>query len=111
AIRPGPAGVVKAAARFNRRLEKDESTGSIPHVFSSSFVWEIPVGVGRRWSLRGWRNAVAGGWELAGMLRLQSGSPLAVVQQTNLNAFPRFRIPPPHPVPNPHPPSAHLRTS
>src|SRR5262249_3402441 len=63
AILTGPAGVFQAADSFNRRLEKDESTGSIPHVFSSSFVWEIPVGVGRRWSLRGWRNAVAGGWE------------------------------------------------
>src|SRR5262245_13478170 len=78
AILTGPAAVFQAADSFNRRLEKDESTGSIPHVLSSSFVCDIPVGVGRRWSLRGWRNALAGGWQLAGMLRVQSGSPLAV---------------------------------
>ena len=111
AILTGPAAVFQAADSFNRRLEKDESTGSIPHVFSSSFVWEIPVGVGRRWSLRGWRNAVAGGWELAGMLRLQSGSPLAVVQQTNLNAFAGFGIQRPNRVANPELPSDQRSTA
>jgi len=92
AILTGPAAVFQTADSFNRRLEKDESTGSIPHVFASSFVWEIPVGAGRRRSLEGWQNALAGGWQLAGMLRLQSGSPLAVTQQTNLNAFAGFGI-------------------
>src|SRR4029077_685937 len=61
AILTGPAAVFQSADSYNRRLEKDESTGSIPHVFSSSFVWEVPVGAGRRWSAQGWKNAVVGG--------------------------------------------------
>jgi hypothetical protein len=101
AILTGPAAVFQTADSFNRRLEKDESTGSIPHVFASSFVWEIPVGAGRRRSLGGWQNALAGGWQLAGMLRLQSGSPLAVTQQTNLNAFAGFGIQRPNRIADP----------
>jgi carboxypeptidase family protein len=75
AILTGPVASFQAADSFNRHLEKDESTGSIPHVFSSSFVWEV-----------------ARGWQLGGLLRLQSGSPLAVTQATNLNAFAGFGI-------------------
>jgi len=111
AILTGPAAVFQAADSFNRHLEKDESTGSIPHVFSSSFVWEIPVGAGRRWSLESWRNALAGGWQLAGLLRLQSGSPLAVTQQTNLNAFAGFGIQRPNRVGDPELPSDERSTA
>src|SRR5207245_3435299 len=57
AILTGPAATFQAADSHNRRLEKDESTGSIPHVFSSSFVWEI----GR-------------GWTMGGLARRQSAS-------------------------------------
>ena len=92
AILTGPAASFQAADSHNRRLEKDESTGSIPHVFAGSFVWDIPVGAGRRYSLSGWQNALIGGWQLAGIVRLQSGSPLPVTQATNLNAFAGFGI-------------------
>jgi len=101
AILTGPAAVFQSADSFNRRLEKDESTGSIPHVFSGSYVWEIPVGAGRHWDLKGWQSAVAGGWQLSGMLRVQSGSPLAVTQATNLNAFAGFGIQRPNRVGDP----------
>jgi hypothetical protein len=75
AILTGPAASFQTADSHNRRLEKDESTGSIPHVFSGSFIWEF-----------------AKDWQLGGILRLQSGSPLAVTQATNLNAFAGFGI-------------------
>ena len=84
AILTGPVASFQAADSYNRHLEKDESTGSIPHVFSSSFVWEI-----------------ARGWQLGGLLRLQSGSPLAVTQATNLNAFAGFGVQRPNLVGNP----------
>ncbi len=111
AILTGPAASFQAADSFNRRLEKDESTGSIPHVFSGSFVWEIPAGSGRRWSLSGWQNVLAGGWQLAGILRLQSGSPLAVTQATNLNAFAGFGIQRPNRVANPELPADERTTA
>jgi hypothetical protein len=86
AILTGPAASFQAADSHNRRLEKDESTGSIPHVFSGSWVWEIPAGRG---------------WQFAGIVRLQSGSPLAVTQATNLNAFAGFGIQRPNRLANP----------
>jgi hypothetical protein len=90
---PGPPRLISGGGgRHKPPREKDESTGSIPHVFSGSFVWEIPAGANRRFVLDGWRDAIAGGWQLSGIVRLQSGSPLAVTQATNLNAFAGFGI-------------------
>ena len=111
AILTGPAASFQAADSFNRRLEKDESTGSIPHVFSGSFVWELPIGQNRRWDLNGWKNAMAGGWQLAGIVRLQSGSPLAVTQATNFNAFAGFGIQRPNRVGDPELPAEERSTA
>src|SRR5678809_356470 len=61
AILTGPVMNYQAADSFNRRLEKDESTGSAPHVFSSTWVWDLPIGAGRRVPLHGWKDRVAGG--------------------------------------------------
>jgi hypothetical protein len=111
AILTGPAASFQAADSHNRQLEKDESTGSIPHVFSGSFVWDIPAGPGRRWSLDGWQNTLFGGWQLAGIVRLQSGSPLAVTQATNLNAFAGFGVQRPNRIADPDLPSDERSTS
>ena len=75
AILTGPVAAFQAADSYNRRLEKDVSTGNIPHAFAASFIWEF-----------------ARGWQLAGIARVQSGSPVAVTQQPNLNAFAGFGI-------------------
>ena len=111
AILTGPAAVFQVADSFNRRLEKDESTGSIPHVFSGSYVWVIPVGAGKRVNLTGWKNGLLGGWELSGMVRLQAGSPLAVTQATNFNAFAGFGIQRPNRVGDPELPSDERSTA
>ena len=92
AILTGPVVNYQAADSFNRRLEKDESTGSMPHVFSSGWVWEVPLGAGRGLALQGWKERLAGGWQIAGIVRIQSGMLLAVTQATNLNAAFGFGI-------------------
>ena len=69
ALLTGPVASYQAADSFNRRLEKDESTGSIPHVFAAGFVWQV------------WR-----GWELSGLIKAQSGMLVTVTQSTNFNA-------------------------
>ncbi|MEK7406895.1 MAG: TonB-dependent receptor [Acidobacteriota bacterium] len=84
AVLAGPVIAFQVADSHNRRIEKDVSTGSIPHAFSAGFVYELPFGAGRSRLLNGWR--------LAGIVRLQSGSPVAVTQATNLNAFAGFGI-------------------
>jgi hypothetical protein len=84
AVLTGPVANYQAADSFNKRLEKDVSTGNVPQIVSVGFVYELPLGRGRpRWLQ---------GWQLAGIARAQSGSPIAVTQATNLNAFAGFGI-------------------
>jgi hypothetical protein len=64
----------------------------VPQILASGVVYELPLGRQRAWSLSGWRDLLAGGWRIAGIMRAQSGSPLAVTQATNLNAFAGFGI-------------------
>jgi hypothetical protein len=96
AILAGPPASFQAADSFNRRLEKDVSTGNIPRIFSAGFVYELP-----------W----LAGWQLAGIARMQSGSPIAVTQATNLNAFAGFGIQRPNRVDDPALPSGERTTA
>jgi hypothetical protein len=75
AILSGPSAIFQAADSFNKRLEKDVSTGDVPHNFSSGFVVELPRG-----------------WQMSGLARAHAGSPIAVTQATNWNAFAGFGI-------------------
>jgi hypothetical protein len=95
AILAGPAAVFQVADSTNRRLEKDESTGSIPHAVAGSFVWNTPFY----------------GVQLAGIVRAQSGSPLAVTQATNLNAFAGFGVQRPNRIADPELPANQRSTS
>ena len=72
-ILTGPVASFPVADGFNRTLERDYSAGDIPHVLVASAVWDIP-----------------GNWTLTGVLTVQSGTPLAVTQTTNNNAFAGF---------------------
>jgi hypothetical protein len=90
AVLTGPVANYPVADSFNRHLERDLSAGDIPCVFSTGFVYELPTGRGRRLALHGWRDAMLGGWQIAGIVRAQSGVPVAVVQQPNFNSFAGF---------------------
>jgi len=72
-ILTGPVANFPVADSFNRRLERDYSSGDIPHVFVASGVWDM-----------------AWGFTLTGIVTLQSGVPLAIAQTTNNNAFAGF---------------------
>jgi len=101
AVLTGPAANFQAADSFNKKLEKDVSTGNIPHIFSSGLVYELPFGKGRAHTMAGWRDLLAGGWQTAAIVRWQSGSPVAVTQATNLNAFAGFGIQRPNRIASP----------
>jgi hypothetical protein len=81
---------IGAADAFNRRLEKDLSTGDIPRVFSAGWVYQIP-----RW----WKIS---GWEVGGLVRVQSGDTVPVSQATNLLAPFGFAVQRPNLVGNPN---------
>jgi len=89
-ILTGPVANFPVADSFNRRLERDYSTGDIPHIFVASAVWDIPFGAGRRSRPAGWLGAIVNDWSLTGLLTLQSGIPVAIAQTTNNNAFAGF---------------------
>jgi hypothetical protein len=52
-IQTGPSSTSLWLDSFNRRLERDVSTGDIPNVFVASFTYELPIGPGRSWSPQG----------------------------------------------------------
>ena len=52
----------------------------ITHTLNANWVWEIPVGDGRRWlDSRNVLGAVVGGWDLSGFVRIHSGEPINIV--------------------------------
>jgi Carboxypeptidase regulatory-like domain len=71
-ILTGPITNYPVADSFNRALERDYSTGDIPHILAASGVWDFK------------------GFTFTGVLTLQSGVPIAVTQTTNNNAFAGF---------------------
>ena len=59
--------------------EYGRSVFDVRHRLTTSFLYELPFGTGRKYLSRGGVvNAVAGGWQLAGSMRMSSGFPLTV---------------------------------
>ena len=110
-ILTGPIANFPVADSFNRKLERDLSTGDIPNVFVSSFTYQLPIGKGRKFNPTGIAGAILGGWELAGVIQLQSGIPLAVTQATNFNAFAGFGTQRPNLISDPNLPSSERSTA
>jgi hypothetical protein len=68
----GPVANYPVADSFDRKRERDYSTGDIPHILVGSIVWDVR------------------GWNIASIVTWQSGAPVAVSQTTNFNAFAGF---------------------
>ncbi len=104
-ILTGPVANYPVADSFNRRRERDYSTGDIPHVFVASGVWNLP-------SLgRGLLRGLASDWMLSTVVTLQSGMPFAITQQTNFNAFAGFGTQRPNLVGDPELPEDERTTT
>ena len=82
----GPIANFPVADSFNRRLERDVSSGDIPQDFIFSSTYDLPLGPNHRIDPGGFTGKLAGGWEVTGILALQSELPLAVTQSTNFNS-------------------------
>jgi hypothetical protein len=78
------------ADSYNRKLERDASTGDIPNVTAVSYTYELPIGPNHRLHPMGVVGKFADGWQVAGIVSLESGLPLAVTQTTNFNSFAGF---------------------
>jgi hypothetical protein len=104
-ILTGPVANFPVADSHNRSLERDYSTGDIPHVFVTSALWDIPVGSNRRIQPGGALGAIVNDWTITGVLTMQSGVPIAVTQVTNNNAFAGFGTQRPNLVGDPNLPA------
>jgi len=104
-ILTGPIANYPVADSFDRSLERDYSTGDIPHLFVSSVVWDVPVGEGRRRQLHGVLGSLANDWTVTSLITMQSGVPVAVTQSTNANLAFGFGTQRPNLVGNPTLPS------
>ena len=58
----------------NLRLDRGLSAYDATHRFAANFVWELPFLRGRRDLL----GSIAGGWQVNGIVSLQSGFPFTV---------------------------------
>jgi hypothetical protein len=94
---------------YNLRAEKAVSYQDIPHAFVISYMYELPFGPGKKYLNHGVASKIAGGWQVSGIHRYQSGSPAVInsyVNPTNpyyggnwrLSLAPGKQLFPTHPV-------------
>ncbi len=77
---------------FERKRNKSVSSGDVPHTFTTSFVYDLPVGKGKRWINNNRAlDAVIGGWRTSGIIRLNAGTPFAIYS-SNCNLPGQFRM-------------------
>ncbi|MCW5976572.1 MAG: TonB-dependent receptor [Bryobacteraceae bacterium] len=72
-------GAMSGITFYNRALEKARANYDIRHRFVSVMTYELPFGRGRQFmNVGGWRNALAGGWDIAYTQTFQSGPPFTI---------------------------------
>ncbi|HUG90546.1 MAG TPA: TonB-dependent receptor [Planctomycetaceae bacterium] len=60
-------------------LDEGRSVFHISHVLNANAIYELPFGDGRRWlNGGGLSNVLLGGWQISGILALQSGEPFSI---------------------------------
>jgi hypothetical protein len=75
---------------YDRASDRSVVEDDLPHRFIGSTTWELPFGKGRRFGTNMSRlaDAFVGGWQINGIVTLQSGLPLAfATSPSNLNAL------------------------
>jgi hypothetical protein len=69
-------------ARNYSRLGNDRT-----HTFVQSFIYDFPFGRGKKWLNSGIASWVAGGWQVSGVLSLETGTPFTITaSNASLNA-------------------------
>lgn len=87
----GPVlGTAGAADAGNQHLEKDVSTGDIPRVLALGWVYDIP----HLWKFSG--------WQIAGLVRVQTGAAIPVTQANNNNSSLGYAVQRPDRITNPN---------
>jgi hypothetical protein len=73
---------------FNLKQEKSVSNQDIPQNFVLSYIYELPVGKGKKWLNKGgFSNVVLGGWSISGIQTYHSGQPESFCCATGIPWF------------------------
>ena len=81
----GEAGNDNARNFNNLSLERSVSAHNLPHSLSASFIYELPVGRKKAFgsNLNRAVDGVAGGWQISGVFKVDSGFPLRFTAPNN----------------------------
>lgn len=63
---------------YNRRLEKSIGEFDLTHNIKATYIYELPLGKGRKWMTGGVGSWILGGWRIAGSHFYTSGYPLGL---------------------------------
>ncbi|MBZ5616485.1 MAG: carboxypeptidase regulatory-like domain-containing protein [Acidobacteriia bacterium] len=101
------SNVFGAQNPYNLKGEKSVSYQDIPHTFVISYLYELPMGHGKKYLNHGVASKVAGGWQVSAIQRYQAGSPAIINEYatsapSTANNF-RFSLIPGQSVFGPHP--------
>jgi len=67
---------------FHRGLERSVTSFNMPQNFKLTWIYEAPVGKGKRFDLH-WANYIVGGWKLAAIQNYFSGLPIQLSESGN----------------------------
>ena len=73
---------------YDRRNERSISSNDVSQRFVASFVYALPFGRGRHFAgnMNRYLDIVAGGWQMNGIVTLQTGQPIALTTQNTSNS-------------------------
>jgi hypothetical protein len=78
----GGLGIPINFSRNRGRSNQDRT-----HMYVQSFIYEFPVGIGKRWLSSGWVGKLLGGWQFNGSFSAYSGTPMTFsYSSSGLNA-------------------------
>jgi hypothetical protein len=61
-------------------LEKKRLNQDVQHVVKGNFVYELPIGPGKRfWNASGFAGKVLGGWQISGIAQFRTGRPITFI--------------------------------
>jgi hypothetical protein len=74
---------------YDASLEKSLMIDDIPHAFVASYIYELPVGRGKKLAPSSKAvDAIVGGWQISGISSFKDGFPLSITAATNnTNSF------------------------
>jgi len=81
------SNVFGAQNPYNLKGEKALSYQDIPHTVVLSYLYEFPVGPGKRYLSHGVASKVLGGWQVGAVHRYQSGSPAVINEYATSNPY------------------------